>query len=165
MPDAPVTAESQPEETPAGNADTPEASEPEPTVTIENGRRRGKRRVMKKKKVKDEDGYLGKRTRRHSHHSANHLQSLRRKLSGSPSRKKNRSRRNSNLRRSQQAAQRANLRQRRDKAASPASSRKPKRPEGPSACGPVRTSFRAFVPLYTYQVSCDVPCRSRELLL
>jgi hypothetical protein len=165
MPDAPVTADEQPEETPAGNADTPEASEPEPTVTVENGRRRGKRRVMKKKKVKDEDGYLGKRTRRHSYYSANHLQSLRRRPSGSPSRKTNRSRRSPNRRRSHQAAQRANLRQRRDKAASPASSKKPKRPEGPLACVPVRTSFRAFVPSYTYQVGCDVPCRSRELLL
>ena len=28
-------------------------------VTVENGRRRGRRRVMKKKTVKDEDGYLG----------------------------------------------------------------------------------------------------------
>jgi DNA polymerase delta subunit 3 len=68
MPDAPVAAESQPEETPASNADTPEASETEPIVTVENGRRRGKRRVMKKKKVKDEDGYLGKQTGRFSHY-------------------------------------------------------------------------------------------------
>lgn len=37
-----------------------EAEEPKETVTIENGRRRGKRRIMKKKTVKDEDGYLGK---------------------------------------------------------------------------------------------------------
>jgi DNA polymerase delta subunit 3 len=34
--------------------------EPKETVTVENGRRRGRRRVMKKKTVKDEDGYLGK---------------------------------------------------------------------------------------------------------
>lgn len=33
--------------------------EPKDTVTVENGRRRGRRRVMKKKTVKDEDGYLG----------------------------------------------------------------------------------------------------------
>ncbi|KAK4494159.1 hypothetical protein PRZ48_014457 [Zasmidium cellare] len=39
-------AESQPKE------------EPKETVTVENGRRRGRRRVMKKKTVKDEDGYL-----------------------------------------------------------------------------------------------------------
>lgn len=60
MVDAPVEAESQPEETPVADADTPEPSQGEATVTVENGRRRGKRRVMKKKKVKDEDGYLGK---------------------------------------------------------------------------------------------------------
>lgn len=35
------------------------AEEPKESVTIENGRRRGRRRVMKKKTVKDEDGYLG----------------------------------------------------------------------------------------------------------
>lgn len=40
-------AESQPKE------------EPKETVTVENGRRRGRRRIMKKKTVKDEDGYLG----------------------------------------------------------------------------------------------------------
>jgi len=33
--------------------------EPQETMTVENGRRRGRRRVMKKKTVKDEDGYLG----------------------------------------------------------------------------------------------------------
>ncbi|RFU26597.1 hypothetical protein B7463_g9733, partial [Scytalidium lignicola] len=32
--------------------------EPEPTVTVSGGRRRGKRRVMKKKTVRDEEGYL-----------------------------------------------------------------------------------------------------------
>lgn len=36
-----------------------QAEEPKDTVTVENGRRRGKRRIMKKKTVKDEDGYLG----------------------------------------------------------------------------------------------------------
>ncbi|TKA62878.1 hypothetical protein B0A55_08478 [Friedmanniomyces simplex] len=34
------------------------AEEPKETVQVENGRRRGRRRVMKKKTVKDEDGYL-----------------------------------------------------------------------------------------------------------
>lgn len=33
--------------------------EPEPEITVSGGRRRGKRRVMKKKTVKDEEGYLG----------------------------------------------------------------------------------------------------------
>jgi DNA polymerase delta subunit 3 len=59
MPDAPIEPESQPAATPASNAETPESTQGEATVIVENGRRRGKRRVMKKKKVKDEDGYLG----------------------------------------------------------------------------------------------------------
>ena len=33
--------------------------EPKETMTVENGRRRGRRRVMKKKTVKDDEGYLG----------------------------------------------------------------------------------------------------------
>lgn len=36
------------------------AEEPKEEVNVENGRRRGRRRVIKKKTVKDEDGYLGK---------------------------------------------------------------------------------------------------------
>jgi hypothetical protein len=59
MPDAPTEADSQPEATPTASADTPEPTGND-AVTVENGRRRGRRRVMKKKKVKDEDGYLGK---------------------------------------------------------------------------------------------------------
>jgi DNA polymerase delta subunit 3 len=59
MPDAPLEAESQPEATPNDDPETPEP-EGEATVTVQDGRRRGRRRVMKKKKVKDEDGYLGK---------------------------------------------------------------------------------------------------------
>lgn len=62
MPDAPLEAESQPEVT---STDSPEISAPaegEATVTVQNGRRRGRRRVMKKKKVKDDDGYLGKQS-------------------------------------------------------------------------------------------------------
>lgn len=37
-----------------------QAEEPKEIVAVENGRRRGKRRVMKKVTAKDEDGYLGK---------------------------------------------------------------------------------------------------------
>jgi DNA polymerase delta subunit 3 len=33
--------------------------EPKETMTVENGRRRGRRRIMKKKTVKDDEGYLG----------------------------------------------------------------------------------------------------------
>jgi len=32
--------------------------EPEPAVTVSGGRRRGKRRVMRKKTIKDDEGYL-----------------------------------------------------------------------------------------------------------
>jgi DNA polymerase delta subunit 3 len=63
MPDAPATAESQPEAPSTAATAATDASEPvegDATVTVANGRRRGRRRVMKKKKVKDEDGYLGK---------------------------------------------------------------------------------------------------------
>ena len=52
-------AESQDAETPVEDAETPKEEEPKETVTVENGRRRGRRRVMKKKTVKDEEGYLG----------------------------------------------------------------------------------------------------------
>ena len=57
MPDTPA-ADSQGADTPTAAADIPEPAEEEPTVTVSDGRRRGRRRVMKKKKVKDEDGYL-----------------------------------------------------------------------------------------------------------
>jgi DNA polymerase delta subunit 3 len=61
-----------PDVTPAKDKDSQELAQekPSPTqpnesesaVTISQGaRRRGRRKVMKKKKVKDEDGYLGKR--------------------------------------------------------------------------------------------------------
>ncbi|EMD86266.1 hypothetical protein COCC4DRAFT_39394 [Bipolaris maydis ATCC 48331] len=60
MPDAPAAVESQTETTPTATAtaDAAEPAEDEATFTVTNGRRRGRRRVMKKKKVKDEDGYL-----------------------------------------------------------------------------------------------------------
>lgn len=60
MPDAPAAEERETEPPQLEKADAPKEDEPEPTVTVENGRRRGKRRVMKKKTVKDEEGYLGK---------------------------------------------------------------------------------------------------------
>jgi DNA polymerase delta subunit 3 len=60
MPDAPTTADPQPEAPSTAATDTTEPIEGEATVTVANGRRRGRRQVMKKKKVKDEDGYLGK---------------------------------------------------------------------------------------------------------
>lgn len=46
-------------EMPVEKAEMPQEEEPKETMTVENGRRRGRRRVMKKKTVKDEEGYLG----------------------------------------------------------------------------------------------------------
>ncbi|KAI8942519.1 hypothetical protein NX059_000583 [Plenodomus lindquistii] len=63
MPDAPAATESQPEPEAllTDTADTPDASQSAtapPANTTENGRRRGRRRVTRQKKIKDEDGYL-----------------------------------------------------------------------------------------------------------
>lgn len=53
----PISVESQHDE---GAIDAVESKEePKESVVVENGRRRGRRRIMKKKTVKDEDGYLG----------------------------------------------------------------------------------------------------------
>lgn len=41
------------------NGDSSKEEAPKETVTVENGRRRGKRRVMKKKTTKDAEGFLG----------------------------------------------------------------------------------------------------------
>jgi DNA polymerase delta subunit 3 len=41
--------------------------EPKETLTVENGRRRGRRRVMKKKTVKDDEGYLGEPIQPHNY--------------------------------------------------------------------------------------------------
>lgn len=60
MPDATAAEEKASEASQPEKAETPKEEEPEPTVTVQDGRRRGKRRVMKKKTVKDEEGYLGK---------------------------------------------------------------------------------------------------------
>jgi DNA polymerase delta subunit 3 len=59
MTDAPAAEETQAEASQPEKTDVPEPEDDKPTITVSNGRRRGKRRVMKKKKVKDEDGYLG----------------------------------------------------------------------------------------------------------
>lgn len=61
MLDAPTLTESQPAPSPPTTTKlaSPEPSESESKVTVHNGRRRGRRRVMKKQKVKDEEGYLG----------------------------------------------------------------------------------------------------------
>ncbi|KAL1591380.1 hypothetical protein SLS60_011993 [Paraconiothyrium brasiliense] len=58
MPDAPVEEEKDSQDAPIDKEPPSKPSESEATVTVQGGRRRGRRRVMKKKKVKDEDGYL-----------------------------------------------------------------------------------------------------------
>lgn len=63
MEDAPSNPIDSAPETPQESTDQSQivepADEPVETVTVTNGRRRGRRRVMKKKTVKDEEGYLG----------------------------------------------------------------------------------------------------------
>jgi len=47
------------EDEPDTKPEAQKKEEPEETVTVSDGRRRGRRRVMKKKTVQDEEGYLG----------------------------------------------------------------------------------------------------------
>jgi DNA polymerase delta subunit 3 len=47
------------EDEPDSKSEAQTKPEPEETVTVSDGRRRGRRRVMKKKTVQDEEGYLG----------------------------------------------------------------------------------------------------------
>nr|POE51777.1 dna polymerase delta subunit 3 [Quercus suber] len=58
MGDASEEVEPEEENNAIDIAAEPPVNEPKESVTVENGRRRGRRRVMKKKTVKDEDGYL-----------------------------------------------------------------------------------------------------------
>jgi hypothetical protein len=83
MPDAPLEAESQPEVISTDSAEISVPAEGEATVTVQNGRRRGRRRVMKKKKVKDDE--------------TDPIQLRKKKLFGSPSPKTNLNPRSSNL--------------------------------------------------------------------
>lgn len=55
MPDAP-----EPPEEAATVDEPPKQPELKEEVNVSGGRRRGKRQVMKKKTIKDEEGYLGK---------------------------------------------------------------------------------------------------------
>jgi DNA polymerase delta subunit 3 len=56
MPDA-----SESEKSPAEAPPEPEKkAEPKEGVSVTEGRRRGRRQIMKKKRIKDEEGYLGK---------------------------------------------------------------------------------------------------------
>ncbi|KAB2573692.1 DNA polymerase subunit Cdc27 [Lasiodiplodia theobromae] len=64
MQDAPAAASEELEEPEKLDADAPAPAKPEPEpekkdeVTVSNGRRRGRRRVMKKKTYKDDEGYF-----------------------------------------------------------------------------------------------------------
>lgn len=65
MPDATETpVESAAEESQQTEAQKEPEPEPKEIVTVQGGRRRGKRKIMKKKTVKDDEGYLGKGLRR-----------------------------------------------------------------------------------------------------
>lgn len=44
---------------PADGSNSQRETSPEPSVVVTAGRRRGRRKVMKKKTIKDEEGYLG----------------------------------------------------------------------------------------------------------
>lgn len=59
MPDAPTDVPSEAPSKDPEPAGKPEPQEPKEHVVVENGRRRGKRKVMKKMMMKDEEGYLG----------------------------------------------------------------------------------------------------------
>ena len=59
MPDAPEE-EKDSQDAPVDKETSPVPSQNETAVTVQGGRRRGRRRVMKKVKARDEDGYLGK---------------------------------------------------------------------------------------------------------
>lgn len=61
VPDEPEPEAEEPE--PAAPIDQPVQPKPEEKqemVTVEGGRRRGRRRVMKRKTVQDDEGYLGR---------------------------------------------------------------------------------------------------------
>lgn len=57
MPDADEEPEREP--SPVEQPPPPKPAELKEEVTIQGGRRRGKRQVMKKRTVKDDEGYLG----------------------------------------------------------------------------------------------------------
>lgn len=61
MPDAPPAEEMGSEDAPIDQAAPSKPAESESTVTVSGGRRRGRRKVTKKVKKQDKDGYLGER--------------------------------------------------------------------------------------------------------
>lgn len=60
MEDSPAAIDDAQDLDPPAPAQPEKEATPEETVTVAGGRRRGRRRVMKKKTMKDEEGYLGK---------------------------------------------------------------------------------------------------------
>lgn len=48
-----------PESAPIDNIKSRQEPLPEPQVVVSGGRRRGRRKIMKKKTLKDDEGYLG----------------------------------------------------------------------------------------------------------
>ncbi len=53
------TADASQESEPVDAPSLQKAASPDPPVDVIGGRRRGRRKVMKKKTIKDEEGYLG----------------------------------------------------------------------------------------------------------
>ena len=108
MPDAPLVEEDASQDAPLDKVTPKEPTENEATVTIQGGRRRGRRRVMKKKTVKNEDGYLGGFYYCLHFNDTNLWQSRRKNPPGNHFQKPNLSQRNQSPRsRSLQAQQRA----------------------------------------------------------
>jgi hypothetical protein len=127
MPDATPEEEKDSQDAPLDTVTSskPIESESQGSITVEGGRRRGRRRVMKKKKVKDEDGYLGKLTCSISLELVSHTaQSQEKRRSLSRSRKMSQSPRKQSLRPSRQTRRKVKRPVAKVKAASPASSRK-----------------------------------------
>lgn len=67
MPDADEEVEPVREPTPVEQPPPSKPAELKEEVTVQGGRRRGKRQVMKKRTVKDEEGYLGKKSLSSNH--------------------------------------------------------------------------------------------------
>lgn len=61
MEEAPEEPDPEPEPEPEAEAEPVKEGPPEIISASGDGRRRGKRRIMKKKQIMDEQGYLGKR--------------------------------------------------------------------------------------------------------
>jgi DNA polymerase delta subunit 3 len=59
MDEAPVAEMTESQESEQIKHQTQESDEIEPSNVVINGRRRGRRRVMKKRTVRDEEGFLG----------------------------------------------------------------------------------------------------------